>query len=48
MHILKGALTVLIVALVFALTGCGGEDQATKIPPAPTSLAKRAPSLIPP
>ena len=30
MHIVKGALPGLIVALVFALTGCGGEDQATK------------------
>src|SRR4028118_921255 len=30
MHIVKGVLPVLIVALVFALTGCGGEDQATK------------------
>ena len=30
MHFVKGALPGLIVALVFALTGCGGEDQATK------------------
>ena len=30
MHIVKRVLPGLIVALVFALTGCGGEDQATK------------------
>jgi D-alanyl-D-alanine carboxypeptidase len=30
MYVVKGALPVLIVALVFALTGCGGEDQTTK------------------
>ena len=30
MYVVKGALPVLIVALVFALTGCGGEDQTAK------------------
>ena len=30
MHIVKRVLQGLIVALVFALTGCGGEDQATQ------------------
>ena len=30
MYIVKGVLPVLIVALVFALTGCSGEDQAAK------------------
>src|SRR4028119_1068026 len=30
MHIVKSFLPGLIVALFFVLTGCGGEDQATK------------------
>src|SRR5215212_3889716 len=30
MYIIKGALSMLIAALVLALTSCGGEDQATE------------------